>query len=212
MYLEPGMLIAYKMKNNLIVFSAAAALVFALSAQVARAQTTITFLDGTEGLGVIITGDTSARTISSAPCGIEGWCVDVQNTANNGVHLLINPTLSPAYAEASDPTAISDILGIVNHSGIGFAAIFGSDPQAPPVCINTLTGSCAAIETGAVQFVEAIPWSDGQTTTIQFCSDVDGVTPTCPLPPAPTPEPATFATFGTGLLALAGFLRHKVRS
>jgi hypothetical protein len=59
-----------------------------------------------------------------------------------------------------------------------------------------LVGGCRAIETGMVQNLGDIKWSDGTVDQINFKSGV-------------APEPASLILFGSGLVLVGGFLRRR---
>lgn len=79
--------------------------------------------------------------------------------------------------------------------------LFASDPDLPRVSgigvACTTVGGCQVIESGGIQDGVKIKWSNGVTDTVHFQSDV-------------VPEPSSLLLLGSGLLAIAGYLKKRL--
>lgn len=166
---------------------------------------TFTFNDLTQSFSVSsLIHDGSSDTISKLSCGVspigtEFCFFDVSSNDPNAT--ITAPQNQLLAVGEPDFVLVSDLLGLnltLNSAGTptGYILSFLSDPLSRNPTCNSL-GTCQIAETGQVQPVFSVTWSNGTTDTIQFASDVD------------TPEPASLILLATGLLGVAGAARRK---
>jgi hypothetical protein len=183
--------------------------------------TTITFNDATDMLSAAISGSGSAS--ASATCGVSSFPVWGGTSlipfeyctgsilAPSGTHLDSLASLplfnfiggGTAGATVSDSFAYVPVYDRYTGAQTSVKFIFLSDlpnnlgVEGPGVPC-ALVGGCRVTETGIVQNLGDIKWSDGTVDHITFSSSV-------------APEPASLMLFGSGLGIAAVFLRRRRR-
>jgi hypothetical protein len=76
------------------------------------------------------------------------------------------------------------------------ANVAGQEPGLPVTCAK-FDGVCSTLgEVGSI----SLNWSNGITDTVTYQSDTESV----------VPEPASLTLLGSGLLAIAGFLKKRL--
>jgi hypothetical protein len=120
-----------------------------------------------------------------------------------GLTFNVGPSGSQTFNFYDDGGHLSDIVTFSNGLGGPASIAFTSD-----VCgVGCVDNVGSATDLPAAVFVTA---TNGMI--FRVASDNDPNTTTTSDIVSASPEPATFATFGTGLLVLAGFLRRKLHS
>ena len=190
-------------------YLAVAALTMLSLCATSRADT-VTFLDATEHLTL---GTDSSRITVTCQDSPES-CDVILAAPSNGATFQSSSIGIPIFI--SDQNGfISDILQLVLHpaftNGVPYDTVeitFFSDSDTASNSdfgLNChLFGNPCIVESGAVQSAGTVTWSDNTVDTIQFQSDAG------PDNPTPTPEPATLALFGSGLLSMVSFARRRI--
>jgi hypothetical protein len=119
-------------------------------------------------------------------------------TSGNHVYLASeNGVLSDALAVFVDPP----VSGKVHVQFLSDTVVLGAEPGLPLSCADLAAvadvASCSSVgESASVSLM----WSNGTTDTVSFDSDSEGV----------VPEPASLVLLGSGLLAIASFVKKRI--
>src|SRR6202171_76080 len=201
--------------KHAFLFTSVVALTFLLPSSVRADQTTITFTDTSESLTATATGRAKIVTLpilgplcGTVPAGqtkVEGCIVRID--APSGASFSSG---NQVYLAAENSTVNSDAIVVVGHGSYVFVTfisdtvVSGQEQGLPPTC-NQLkkladVDTCTNIsEAGSIH----ITWGTGSnmgTDTVNFQSDTPGF----------APEPTSLVLLGSGLLAIAGFLRKRL--
>jgi len=138
-------------------------------------------------------------TILGTPVSVEGCMATIVgpasfSAADTRLVTLIggdNGNISDAIIVTPDLSA--NTVHVLFASDLDHPGVSGIGVACPP----TVLGGCQVIESGGIQDGVKIKWSNGVTDTVHFQSDV-------------VPEPSSLLLLGSGLLAIAGYLKKRL--
>jgi hypothetical protein len=161
---------------------------------------------------IIVQGTTSREVVTPfGDTSLEG--VGIQISAPIQGATISSTTLQTTdFLGIAEPDAItfSDAITMLS-GGVGTAqavvTFFSDAIELPSRTCLSLAIDCTMIENGTAQVAGTITWSDGTLDTIQFCSDVEGLSSSCST--TSVPEPATLLLLSGGLGVLVAWVHLK---
>jgi hypothetical protein len=174
----------------------------------------VTFNDLTDTVSATVTSSNSGSSVTIDQCRFFGITIHGTAVSVEGCKAtIVGPANSESFRAGAltliggDNGNISDAIivtpDVFNDNKLH--VIFASDPEIPGtpgfgVACSTVPGGCQVIETGETQSGVTISWSNGAIDSVNFKSDTDSI----------VPEASSLILLGSGLLAMAGYLKRRL--